>query len=30
MIETMHYPVFVDPISAYILAQYAMMKKIEK
>ena len=30
MIENIHYPVFVDPISAYILAQYAMMKKIEK
>lgn len=27
LIETIHYPVFVDPISAYIMAQYAMAKK---
>ena len=24
MIENIHYPIFVDPISAYILVQYAM------
>ena len=30
MIETLHYPVFVDPISAYVLAQYAMMKRSER
>lgn len=29
MIETLHYPVFVDPISAYILAQYAIRTKRE-
>jgi glycosyltransferase involved in cell wall biosynthesis len=27
MIENIHYPIFVDPISAYVMAQYAMMKK---
>ena len=26
MIESIHYPIFVDPISAYILTQYAMYK----
>ncbi len=30
MIENIHYPVFVDPISAYILAQYAITKRSEK
>ena len=30
MIETIHYPIFVDPISAYVLAQYAMMKRSER
>ena len=30
MIETIHYPVFVDPISAYVMAQYAMMKISEE
>lgn len=30
MIETIHYPVFVDPISAYVMAQYAMMKISER
>ena len=29
MIETIHYPVFVDPISAYVLAQYAIAKRSE-
>ena len=29
LIETFHYPVFVDPISAYIMAQYAIAKKSE-
>ncbi len=27
MIENIHYPVFIDPISAYVLAQYALTKK---
>ena len=30
MIETIHYPVMVDPLSAYILAQYAMAKRSEE
>jgi hypothetical protein len=29
MIENIHYPIFVDPISAYVLAQYAIAKKNE-
>jgi hypothetical protein len=30
MIENIHYPVFIDPIAAYILAQYAIIKRNEK
>ena len=30
MIENIHYPVFVDPLSAYIMAQYALQKKSEE
>ena len=30
MIENIHYPIFVDPISAYVLAQYAMTKRSER
>jgi hypothetical protein len=30
MIENFHYPVLIDPISAYILAQYAISKNSEK
>lgn len=30
MIENIHYPVFVDPISAYVMAQYAIARRSEK
>jgi hypothetical protein len=30
MIETIHYPIFVDPISSYLLAQYAIAKRSEE
>ena len=30
MIENIHYPVFVDPISAYVMAQYAIARRSEE
>jgi|TARA_B110000008_G_C16925786_1_gene546657 hypothetical protein len=30
MIETFHYPAFVDPISAYLMAQYAIAQRSEE